>query len=217
MKKSILHENGCINDANYKVSLYKTENGKQTCYWVCPIYQKWSSMLKRVYDPTYHETRPTYTGISVCDDWKLFSTFKKWIEGLPINIEHIDKLALDKDLLSATKIYSPETCLLIPDYINNAFRISAGSRGSLPLGVSLDRNVYKSSIRVFGKLKNLGRYKTPDEAHRAWQLGKISYINDLILKYKTENFYYDAVEKAMMDIADAIQLDYNNNKETKSL
>lgn len=205
-----------INDANYKVSLYETVDGKCKQVWVCPIYKKWHDMRTRTANPKYHITRPTYTGALVHDDWLYFSKFKRWIDNHPVG-SYLNVLELDKDLKTDLHIYSEDTCLLIPDYINNAYRISAGNRGIYPLGVSEKGNSYSASVRMFGELKHKGRYTTPEEAHCAWQLGKIEYTDLIIAKYRTEPFYYKDVEDALMNIKNQLLYEYTNNIETKKL
>jgi|AGFS01.1.fsa_nt_gi hypothetical protein len=205
-----------INDADYKVSLYETTDGKCKQVWTCPIYDKWAQMKIRTTSVKYQSCRPTYSGSMVHEEWKYFSNFKKWIDSHPVG-EYISVLELDKDLKTDLHMYSPDTCLLIPVYINNAYRISAGSRGIYPLGVSKDRNLYKTSIRMFGVLKNLGRYKTTNEAHKAWQLGKIQYTDLIIDKYKNEPFFYQDVVDALHNIKNKLAYDYANNIETTNL
>lgn len=41
------------------------------------------------------------------------------------------------------------------------------------VGVTIDRNLYKAQITVDGKSKTIGRYKTFEEARRAYLLSKI--------------------------------------------
>lgn len=203
-----------VNDADYKVSLYETIDGKCNQIWMCPIYKKWAQMKTRTTNQKYQNTRPTYSGSFVHDDWKLFSNFKIWVDNHPVGI-HISELELDKDLInSSMQIYSPQTCLLIPSYINNAFKVSSGSRGEYPLGVSLKNNNFKSCSRMFGTLKHLGTFRTTQEAHKAWQLGKIEYTELIIQKYKTEKYYYQDVEYALINIKSRLVYDYANNIET---
>mmetsp|Transcript_58935 Transcript_58935/g.108883 ORF Transcript_58935/g.108883 Transcript_58935/m.108883 type:complete len:400 (+) Transcript_58935:103-1302(+) len=51
---------------------------------------------------------------------------------------------------------------------------------SLPQGVSrnADNSMFEANIRVRGKFVNLGTFKTPDEAHAAWQEAKKKYADD---------------------------------------
>lgn len=206
-----------INDADYKVTLYETIDGKSKQTWACPVYKKWRDMKTRTTNIKYQNSRPTYGGSLICEEWCTFSKFKNWVDQHPVG-NYLSELELDKDLIDSNlQQYSPQTCLLIPSYINNAFRVSTGSRGPLPLGVSLDGNLYKTSVRMFGVLKNKGRFSTPDEAHRAWQLGKIEYTDLIIEKYRTEPFYYKDVEDALINIKNKLAYEYANGIETKKI
>ena len=61
-----------INDANYQVQ--PIINGKQLR---CPYYVVWIRILTRCYDRKYHTKQPTYKDCYICDEWKLFSNFRK--------------------------------------------------------------------------------------------------------------------------------------------
>ena len=93
------------NDAEYetrKVKIYY-ENGikKRKQLWVCPFYVKWMQMLQRCFCVEYKNKKPTYADVTCCDDWLLFSNFKKWMES-----QDYEGKELDKDLLVfENKIY----------------------------------------------------------------------------------------------------------------
>ena len=59
------------------VGEYKSrgEDGKQT-----KVYQAWTNMLKRCYDPYYINKYPTYINCYVCELWHCFQNFAKWYE-----------------------------------------------------------------------------------------------------------------------------------------
>lgn len=80
-------------------------------------YGKWADMLKRCYSPSYQKKQPTYIGVTVCEDWYNYQNFAKWYEDQPLCKE--TNVDLDKDVKSlGTKIYSPETCMLISRHEN---------------------------------------------------------------------------------------------------
>lgn len=114
---------------------YKTSNkGKHTKEYVA-----WCSMLARCYDEKFKKRRETYEDVSCCDEWLLFENFYDWLH----NQENFEqwyngkKWAIDKDILfKRNKIYSPETCCLVPDRVNSLFLKSNKRRGDLPIGVS---------------------------------------------------------------------------------
>lgn len=80
-----------------------------------PEYSAWNSMLKRCYSEKVHERQPHYIGCTVCSAWLNFQTFAAWF--VP---RYSEGLHLDKDgLVEGNKVYSPETCQLIPQELNN--------------------------------------------------------------------------------------------------
>ena len=84
------------------------------------IYKYWASMLKRCYDKNFLKNHPTYQECSVCKEWHNFTNFRKWYIENSYNIN--ERITLDKDILiKGNKIYSPNTCLLVPVDINSLF------------------------------------------------------------------------------------------------
>lgn len=84
-------------------------------------YCTWSSMLDRCCCPDRY---PAYKDVSCCKEWFLYDNFCEWLH----NQENFDVWkdmplsALDKDILiKGNKIYSPETCCLVPIYVNALF------------------------------------------------------------------------------------------------
>lgn len=138
----------------------------------CHFYRKWCDMLKRCYDSKYQETRPTYIGCTVCDEWLTFSNFKSWMK----KQDWEDKV-LDKDLLFVgNKIYSPETCVFV-DHMTNTFTIGRGAaRGDFPLGVRFHKRIGKFEVRCSNpfvkKEETIGYFTCPNEAHLAWKKRK---------------------------------------------
>ena len=70
------------------------------------------------YDENELKKEPSYIGCKVCEEWLNFQNFARWIYD---NKYECDDLELDKDLLiKGNKIYSPNTCCLLPHEINYA-------------------------------------------------------------------------------------------------
>lgn len=137
-----------INDANYVVN-----KGGRANHTLCHIYSAWHNMLKRCYSKETQKNMPTYKGCSVCDDWLLFSNFKEWMEANNYKGEH-----LDKDILKeGNKIYSPNTCYLVSNRVNNLAR---------SLLVVCGANLHKPTgkYRAYFKGMHLGLYKLKREA-----------------------------------------------------
>ena len=134
-------------------------------------------MLQRCYSEEYHHRYPTYIGVKVCDEWLSFMAFRKWwVEN------QVDGWHMDKDVLSDDRIYSPDTCIFVPAWLNTFTIDSWASRGEWPIGVCFDRRRRKFESRCrhpFGKNEYLGHFSTPDEAHAAWLARKIEIANEL--------------------------------------
>lgn len=171
-----------VNDADYILSW--CEEGKRK---MCPYYRKWSSMLRRCYSNTRIELFPTYLEAEVCEEWKLFSNFKRWmIEEVDNNysfltIPEIRKLNLDKDIFEVgNKLYSPHHCMLVPSEINSLVTYTQSLRGDCPIGVSAKGNSFTAYCNIKSKKQHLGCFSTSQDAHKAWQFAKIKCIKENI-------------------------------------
>ena len=136
----------------------------------------WRGMFKRCYSEITHNRNPTYVGCSVCKEWHLYSNFRKWYYD---NFRPGLELELDKDILvKGNKVYSPDTCCLVPHRINCLLQKNDGLRGDLPIGVCLDHATgeYTSSMHIFNECKFIGRFKDADDAFLAYKLTKEAYI-----------------------------------------
>ena len=174
--RRLIHGVG-INDADYLT--HPEYNGTQI---KCPIYRAWYSMVERVYSDNWHKKQPTYCSVKICKEWLLFSNFRKWFIG-----NYIDSYHLDKDILSLNnKIYSPETCIYIPQWLNNFTTNHKSKRGKYKIGVSFHkysgRLAAKCSNTKTGKQEHLGLFEDEDQAHNAWLKRKL----ELVLELKPE-------------------------------
>jgi len=164
-----------INDADYFVR--PIINGERV--W-CPYYRVWHDMLVRCYSERFHKLQSTYIDCEVCSEWQYFSKFKSWME-----IQDWQGKHLDKDLLGE-KLYSPETCCFVPQWLNNLFNDHGRDRGEYPLGVCQDRGKIKASIKINGKNKHLGYFDTPEapeEAHLVYLKAKKQHVYNLMKDY----------------------------------
>ena len=164
-----------INDADYPVV---TTIGKNRV--TCPFYQRWRNMIRRCYSEKSLNLYPTYKSCSVCDEWLIFSNFKKWME-----LQDWENKELDKDILDINnKIYSPEKCLFVSREINalivNVFKENKNTN----TGITFEkkRGIYKSSCSVRGKMKTLGRYDNIIDARRTY----LNFKSGIILEYAKE-------------------------------
>lgn len=155
----------------------------------CPEYSraktKWLDMIHRVYDPKqYGYNLYGGRGVTVCGEWHNFQKFAAWIitqVGFDSNFQ------LDKDILGAKeKVYSPQTCCLVPKEINVAVMTRITPK-KLMLGVSKTSNPvyrFRSRLHVKGLIRNLGVFTTETEAHRAYIEAKTHYVRSLAEEYK---------------------------------
>ena len=155
-------------------------------------YNCWRDMLRRCYSAKYQEKHPTYKGCSVCDEWLYYSNFKKWYEENYYEINNKTS-QLDKDILiKNNKVYSPDTCVFAPNFINKLFTKSQNNRGEQPIGVYFNKRdkKYQASLRVFkdgrSTTKNLGYFDTADEAFKTYKKAKEDYIKEVADNYKDE-------------------------------
>lgn len=174
---------GYLGEGKYKV----LENGKPT-----KCYQIWRSMLQRCYDHKYHKKALTYINCEVCEEWLDYQNFAKWYYNNYYEIGS-QKMCLDKDILcKGNKVYSPETCIFVPERINTLFIKCDKSRGEYPIGVYYKKQTGKFVARCNiydlkenkSKLKHLGLYNTHEEAFEVYKEFKEEYIKEVADYYK---------------------------------
>ena len=149
-------------------------------------YMFWFNMLNRCHDQKYHKKEPAYMGCTVCEEWHNFQNFAKWHDNNYYNIPG-EKMQLDKDILvKDNKIYSPETCVFVPQRINNLFEKRKTSRGATPIGVSFYKrdNNYSAYYVNRGLKKHIGYFLSSDEAFLAYKMEKEKYIKEVADEFK---------------------------------
>ena len=150
----------------------------------------WGGLLKRCFCNKYHKTKPTYKGITVCDEWLNFQNFAEWCETQSFFNAKDDfgkAYQLDKDLLiKGNKVYSPETCCFIPSQINSLFSYVKSTKGAYPTGVSYmkNRGKFEAYFSKRGKRVNLGHFITPEEAFIAYKKAKETHIKEMAKEWK---------------------------------
>lgn len=159
---------------------YKSkENGKNI-----KEYETWHGVLERSYSNNLKQIRPTYKNITCCDEWLLYENFYEWIHSQ----ENFDKWlngkrwAIDKDILiKGNKIYSPETCCLVPMKVNALFIKSDSARGELPIGVRKHYKKFRASCRnpFTNKEEILGDFLTVSDAFNMYKQYKENIIQQI--------------------------------------
>ena len=168
-------------------------------------------MLIRCYEPYTINKYPTYIEVIVCKEWHNFQNFAKWYEENYYEIGK-GKMHLDKDILfKGCKIYSPKTCIFVPERINYLFIKSNAIRGEYPIGVSWYKtsNKFRVQCKILDKENNrkvihLGYYTTSEEAFLAYKVFKENYIKQVADEYKKliPQKLYEAMYKYEVEIND---------------
>ena len=193
---------GYIGEGEYKV----LENGKHT-----KCYNTWYHMLRRCYDEKFHERQPTYKDCKVCDEWYNFQNFGEWFDNNYYEIKG-EKMHLDKDILvKHNKIYSPDTCIYVPQTINSLFVKRDGKRGESAIGTHHNKNDrYQVNCCLInpetGKSKGeyLGCYDTQEKAFEVYKYYKEKNIKEVADYYfgKIPNKLYDTLYNYEVEIDD---------------
>lgn len=144
--------------------------------------KRWDNMIGRTTNGRYE----CYDEVEVCEEWKDFSNYYEWFKDNWVDYD--GRVDVDKDLIDKnSKIYSPETCCIIPHEINIGIRIadSAESRGT----VNWDkrRQAYKVRLNVYTRHINTQRRK---------------YKDALDLYFKKKDEFVKAMAEDFKDIID---------------
>lgn len=163
---------GYVGDGKYKTT---EPSGKLT-----RIYVTWHDLIIRCYDKDKRHLHPSYDDCTVCTEWHNFQNFAKWYEKNYYDIGK-GRMHLDKDILvKGNRIYSPDTCVFIPQRINMIF-MGKTNRYNLPSGIS------KTETGRYGTMYNtihLGTYDTLEEALIPYNKAKVEHIHNVAEEYK---------------------------------
>lgn len=166
-------------------------------------YRYWFTMLRRCYEKKYQDKYPTYKECSVCDEWLTFSNFKKWFDE-----NYVEGYQLDKDLMhKCAKVYSPENCNFVPQYINTLTINCKKVRGDYPIGVTKYGNRYVAAMSKKGsRCTRIAVRDTPEEAFLAYKQTKEAYIKEVATEYynrgEITKRVYDALMRWEVEITD---------------
>lgn len=169
----------------------------------------------------YQMTGPSYIGVT--NGFSGFQEFAEWCNQQP-GYSAKDSFGMffeiDKDIIClGNKVYSPEYCCFVPRRINSLFTSCRAARGDLPLGVSFmaKRGKYRAYCNSDGRLKHLGHFDGPGEAHRAWQAEKVLVIQQAKSSYMAEEGSSNKVGIALAARAKLILDDAINYRITKDI
>ena len=193
----------CLGEGKFKAYHKRESDGK-----VRPtqVYDVWIDMLKRCYYGKGKHKQPTYYGICVvCKEWLNFQVFAQWYEDNKYEVE--GRLHIDKDILYPNcMIYSPETCILIPQRINMLFMNKPNDRG-LPNGIRFT-NSGRYSAKYNGK--DIGTYDTLEEAYANYAKAKEKKIKEVADEYK------GIIPKKVYEALYDYKVDIRNDKNYKA-
>ena len=161
-----------INDAPFVTQIQI--NGKKFLH---PSYDCWRQLIRRCYSDESLKRKPHYRGVSVCESWASFNSFHSWwIDN------HVDGWQIDKDILTDEKIYSPWTCIFIPNWLNAFLTDARMARGKYLIGVTFNKmgGVFEAYCNRLssGKQEYLGGFKNEVDAHLAWKERKLSNAHE---------------------------------------
>lgn len=151
-----------------------------------PLYHAYCAMVARCTTGSSAQIKqPTYIGCTTT--FKSFKDFEDWAT-LQVGCG-LDGYQLDKDiLLKGNKVYSKETCVFVPKFINTLLVKCDKVRGSCPVGVYCDNSCkkkkFKAQLRVKGKNISLGRFVDVESAFLAYKRAKENYIKTVADEYK---------------------------------
>lgn len=166
------------------VDIKITEDNKQA-------YEIWRNMLRRSCADELKNKKPTYSIVTVSDEWKIFSNFLKFYL-----TQYKDGYSLDKDILvENNSIYSSTTCCFVPIEINGLIvNIDNKKKGTY---YDKTKNKYRASISIKGKTKNLGNYDSLEEAQSAYRYAKKEHILEITKRYLDDGLISLSVANAL--------------------
>ena len=112
---------------------------------------------------------------------------------------------LDKDILTkGNKVYSEDTCVFVPNSLNQFLVSRVNFRGDNPLGVVFSKkmNLYHARVNDgFGKLKHIGFFENKIEAFNAYSVEK------RIIGLNLSKFYDGCVDSRVIEALKDIHVD----------
>ena len=182
---------GFLGEGEYKTK----ENGKFT-----DNYKSWYNMLYRCYSPKHPQYKEYGDrGVIVDNDWYNFQNYAEWRSNeikKYKNFGYDGVLEIDKDILfKGNKVYSRNTCSLVPPEINSLFENLSYRKykNELPIGVRPQNKKYQAfcRARIRGNTY-LGTSDTPEGAFILYKIYKENLIKKTADEFKwclPENVY----------------------------
>lgn len=143
-----------------------------------PVYQAWTNMLSRCYNPDYNH-RISYDGCSVHPDWHCYQAFAEWYINELKYTGWEGRNYLDKDILGDGTLYSKDTCCLVPMLINVS--ITSTQSGKYARGTIKSGNGFITAFKTEDKPI---KFNTEQEAHGEYLKLKHERLRSLAEEYK---------------------------------
>ena len=182
------------------------ENGKAT-----KEYATWKRILQRCFDKNYQEKQPTYKNAVCCEEWLLYDNFYEWLHKQKNFKKWLnnERWALDKDILiKGNKVYSPETCCLVPQNVNSLFTKCNIARGDTFIGVHEQEGKFLALCNnpLINKQEYLGSYSIQEQAFQIYKEHKENIIKQVAqIEFNANNITkecYNAMIKYEVEITD---------------
>lgn len=144
-------------------------------------YREWMRILVRCYDESQRFQYSSYAECTVCEEWKCYQNFAQWYEDNFYDIGE-GRMHLDKDIIyEGNKLYSPETCIFVPQRINMIF-MTRTRKYDLPTGIH--KNDGGAKYHVMYNTTYLGSYDDLEKATDIYKTEKRKHIRNVADEYK---------------------------------
>ena len=154
------------------------------------VYGIWRRMLKKCYGTGADER------YWVAEEWHDYQVFAEWFESCVHNGEGY---CLSNDILGQDPfLYSPDNCCLLP---SDLYMLVKNLSSSSDVRYCKNKDRYKARMRVAGARKELGAYKTEDEARKAYVAARKEYVIGKIFECREKisaDVYHALITKVEM-------------------
>lgn len=184
------------NEERYKVINGKSDysgnlNKNPYTYFSKPIkgilegrksYKTYLYMCRMCFSPTISEDRR----MVMCKEWLDYCAFEEWWNNNYCEVEGEQMVLAPTIFDKNNKLYSPNTCCLVPRGIYECFKEKAKDNKDLPCGVNIREgyDVYFIGMSIENKRINVGVADTLEEALLVRNIFQTQKIHYLALKYK---------------------------------
>lgn len=169
---------GYIGIGKYNVAKNESDDWKTR-------YSAWRNLIGRVYSEKTGYRHIPYIGCEVCKEWHNYQNFAEWYETHMYQVG-TERMHIDKDIIvEGNKIYSPETCIIVPQSINEIFHTDLRKTKDLDLPYTI-RRAANNRYSVTYRAKSLGIYDTVEECVDAYMKAKREHIKNKVNELKDE-------------------------------